>query len=300
MFRLRLLAALVLAPFSSASADPAAMPVPGVKHVVLIGFDGFGAYAYPKAEMPRLKALVASGSSTFVNRTVLGSSSAQNWASHLMGAGPELHGYTDWNTVKPNPPSRVLNKYGMFPGIFGEMRQQRPDAKLGVVYNWGGIKALYENKAVDFQQNTQTMEQTSVVFANYLLKEKPTLAFVHFNEPDTTGHGPGHDTPEYYEALKGCDKQLGRILDAIKEAGMNDDTIVMVVADHGGIGKGHGGKTLQEMQTPWVIAGPGVKAGYTIQATTMNYDTAPTIAYIFGLTPPEVWRGRPVKEVFGK
>lgn len=45
---------------------------------------------------------------------------------------------------------------------------------------------------------------------------------------------------------------------------------------------------------------PGVKAGDTIKATDMNCDTAPTVAAIFGLERPEVRRGRPLTEVFGR
>ena len=67
---------------------------PKVKHVVIIGCDGFGAYAYEQANIPNIKALAAKGSFCPAMRTVLPSSSAVNWASMLMGAGPTMHGYT--------------------------------------------------------------------------------------------------------------------------------------------------------------------------------------------------------------
>jgi len=66
-----------------------------IKHVVLVGFDGFGAYALPKAEMPNLKQMMQEGTYSTHVRTVLPSSSAVNWASMLMGAGPTTHGYTE-------------------------------------------------------------------------------------------------------------------------------------------------------------------------------------------------------------
>src|SRR5690349_852229 len=72
-----------------------------VKHVVLIGFDGLGAYAIPEAEMPVLKELMTTGSWSLKARAVLPSSSADNWASMLMGAGTTLHGYTEWNSKTP-------------------------------------------------------------------------------------------------------------------------------------------------------------------------------------------------------
>lgn len=36
----------------------------------------------------------------------------------FMGAGPELHGYTEWGSKTPELPSRELNQHGIFPTIF--------------------------------------------------------------------------------------------------------------------------------------------------------------------------------------
>lgn len=48
------------------------------------------------------------GCYTLKKRSVLPSSSAVNWASMFMGAGPELHGYTEWGSKTPELPSRVV------------------------------------------------------------------------------------------------------------------------------------------------------------------------------------------------
>ena len=66
------------------------------EHVFVIGLDGWGAYSVAKADMPNVKALMDAGCYTLKKRSVLPSSSAVNWASMFMGAGPELHGYTEW------------------------------------------------------------------------------------------------------------------------------------------------------------------------------------------------------------
>ncbi|WP_222852173.1 hypothetical protein [Olivibacter sp. SDN3] len=42
-----------------------------VKHVVLIGCDGFGAYALPEADMPNLKKLMTTGAWSLEARAVL-------------------------------------------------------------------------------------------------------------------------------------------------------------------------------------------------------------------------------------
>ena len=82
------------------------------KHVVFIGLDGGGAYRREKANMPTVKQLMKDGSYTLEKRAVLPSSSAVNWSSMVMGAGPELHGYTEWGSKTPELPSRVLSHYG--------------------------------------------------------------------------------------------------------------------------------------------------------------------------------------------
>lgn len=71
------------------------------KHVVLIGLDGWGAYSVPKAEIPTIKQMMADGAYTLEKRSALPSSSAINWSSMFMGAGPELHGYTTWGSRTP-------------------------------------------------------------------------------------------------------------------------------------------------------------------------------------------------------
>ena len=60
-----------------------------------------------------------------------------------------------------------------------------------------------------------------------------------------------------------------------------DETIFVITADHGGINKGHGGKTMQEMETPFIIAGKNVKKGYCFDdISMMQFDCASTLAKI--------------------
>ncbi|MBC9797761.1 alkaline phosphatase [Sinomicrobium weinanense] len=272
-----------------------------VKHVVLVGFDGFGAYAVPKAEMPNLKKMMNEGAHTLKARSVLPSSSAVNWASMLMGAGPTMHGYTEWGSKKPEIPSVTKTEYGLFPSIFSVIRKQKPEARTAVIYSWGGIGYLIEKEAIDDVIPTDDDDEAALRAAiQTITTQKPLFTFVHFDEPDVTGHNIGHDTPEYYAQLKKVDTRLGKIRAAIKEAGMEKETIVIVSADHGGIDKGHGGKTLTEVEILWIIAGPGIAKGKTLENTIITYDTAATIAWILGLKTPQAWRGAVVKEAFNR
>ena len=246
------------------------------KHVVLIGLDGWGAYSVPKADIPTIKQLMADGAYTLEKRSALPSSSAINWASMFMGAGPELHGYTQWGSKTPELPSRVLNQHSIFPTIFQLLRDAQPEAEIGCLYEWDGIKYLVD-----------------------------TLSLSHYAQaPDYNKHPEAlcamAETyiKEYYAKLKELDTYVARIIQAVKDAGMLKETIFIVTADHGGIEKGHGGKTMNEMQTPFIISGKNVKKSGEFHESMMQYDVASTIAYIFGLKQPQVWIGRPMKQVF--
>ncbi len=76
--------------------------IKGVKHVILIGMDGFGAYRFPKADNPNMKQMMQDGAWTLQARSVLPSSSAVNWASMVMGAGPGSTRLYRMDSRKPN------------------------------------------------------------------------------------------------------------------------------------------------------------------------------------------------------
>lgn len=272
------------------------------KHVILIGMDGWGAYSVPKAEMPNVKMLMESGCYTLEKRTVLPSSSAPNWAAMFMGVGTELHGYTTWGSQKPELPSRVVVKHNIFPTLFQVCRDQRSDAEIGVLYEWDGIKYLVDTLSLSHhaQAPTDGLESEALcsMAEKYIRDSRPTLLAVCFDNPDHVGHSEGHDTPEYYAALKKLDSYIGRIIEAAKQAGTWDDTIIVLTSDHGGVGKGHGGISTLEMETPFIIAGKGIRAGGKFNESMMQFDVAATIAYALGLKQPQVWTGRPMTQVF--
>lgn len=267
-----------------------------IKHVVMVGFDGLGAYAIPKADMPNLKQLMQNGSHSLHVRTVLPSSSAVNWASMLMGAGPTMHGYTEWGSQTPEIPSLVTTKNGLFPSIFNAVATKDPKATFAVIHSWPGIGYLIDKKVVQQVYNMEDNDEKALHKAIEIIKkDKPTLTFVHFDEPDGVGHNIGHNTPEYYAELKNVDHKIGQLVQAVKDAGIEKETIFVVTADHGGVDKGHGGKSLAEVEIPFVMTGPGVPKGKQIDQPMMVYDIGPTLTWLLGAAQEEVWRGKPIK-----
>ena len=137
------------------------------KHVVLIGLDGWGAYSVEKAEMPTVKKLMTEGSYTLKKRSVLPSSSAVNWASMFMGAGPELHGYTEWGSRTPELPSRVLSKDGIFPTVFGLLRESDAKAEIGCVCEWKGIRYVIDTLALSYDKHVAEASKEPDATARY-------------------------------------------------------------------------------------------------------------------------------------
>lgn len=289
------------------------------KHVILIGIDGLGAYAFPEAKLPSMNSelsqkklinarkklhtptfnmLMKNGSYSLKARSVLPSSSAVNWASMTMGAGPELHGYTKWDSQVPELPSRELDKFGLFPSIFALMREQKPKSEIGAIYTWDGIGYLLPKKALNKNINPKNDQLTTEAAIQYIQEKKPELLFVHYSEVDGVGHKIGHGTPSYYEQINTIDSYIKRIIETIQKAGMEDDTVIIISADHGGKDKGHGGKTMQEMRIPWIAYGKPVVHQGKLKNSIVTYDTAATIAWLLELRVPQVWTGRPVKQIF--
>lgn len=285
----------------NATADKKESTAWKAEHVFFIGLDGWGSYSVNKAETPNIKELMEAGSYTLQKRSVLPSSSAVNWASMFMGAGPELHGYTEWGSRTPDLPSRVLNQNGIFPNFFTMIRDAAPDAELGMIYEWEGIKYIVDTLSLNHYAKASTENGNLDLrdrAVSYIKDKKPTFAGFIFDSPDDVGHGAGHDTEEYFEKMNELDGYVSDIVNAVKEAGIFENSIIIVTSDHGGIDKGHGGKTMMEMETPFIIAGKGIKKGGEFHESMMQYDVAPTVADIFNLEAPQVWVGRSMSQVF--
>lgn len=271
---------------------------PKAKHVILIGADGLGSYAFEKGKFPNIREMMKKGSYSLKARAVLPSSSAVNWMSMLTGSPPEMHGFTTWGSETPEIPSRVLNENGIYPSIFNVIREQKPMTKTAAFYTWGGIEHLIDNAVIDRISNPETDASTFNKAFEYIRTEKPLFTFIHVDEPDHTGHAIGHDTPEYYAAAEGIDSLLGEFIQKLDEENILDDCIILFTADHGGKGKGHGGKTLVEMEIPWIIYGKNVKAKGEIEDAIITYDTGATLAYALGLKAPDYWRGKAMEKLF--
>jgi hypothetical protein len=271
-----------------------------VKHVVVIGFDGLSPDGLAHAKTPEFDKLRSEGSSTMHARGVLPTSSSTNWASMITGAGPEQHGITSNSWEKNNfvLPAVVQSDDFLFPTIFNLVHTKIKNATVGAIYNWDGFGRLFEKSAVDYDINPKSEDETAQVASAYIISKQPTFTFIHFDHVDHAGHEFGHGTPEYYKAVEKADALLAEVMQAITSSPMANETLVIVSSDHGGIGKGHGGETLQEVEIPFIIWGKSIKKGYTIKYPVYQYDNAATVAFALGLQLPMACIGKPIKNAF--
>lgn len=274
---------------------------PEPKHIVLIGFDGMSSQSLRETGdtiMPFYRSLMARGSYALHKRSVLPSSSACNWASLYMAAGPEQHGYNTWGSRKPDFPSDTLTEHGFFPDLYYQLKQSRPDALVSHFYEWRGIHYVVDTLSIDHDQqfNCHKGELKDVI--NHLVTTKPLITSIIFNSPDNTGHASGWMSPEYFAEENLMDGFLKQIYDAVEQAGMLDETLFVLTADHGGEGHVHGGTLMTHMESPVVFVGPGIKQGYEVESTVSICDVIPTLAVMLGIERPHCWIGRPMTSIF--
>lgn len=115
--------------------------------------------------------------------------------------------------------------------------------------------------------------------ARYILKEGPDLSWVYLEYTDDMGHQFG-DSPQFYEAIKVADQQIGRIWEAIRqrEKKFDEDWLLVITTDHGrdaNTGKNHGGQSDRE-RTTWITTN-SKQLNARFKQTPAIVDIAPSI-----------------------
>ncbi|MFZ4549441.1 MAG: alkaline phosphatase family protein, partial [Bacteroidales bacterium] len=270
------------------------------KHVILIGIDGLSAEGLQYANTPIIDKLISQGVISLKTRGVMPTVSAPNWASILAGAGPEQHGTTsnNWSLSNHSIEPTTKDEDGYFPSIFTLIRKQLPKAVTAMFYDWDWLGTFVNRKYITKEQFVQGHVMITSIALNYWKKEKPLFTFIYYGHPDEVGHSKGFGTPAYFQSINDIDAEIGKIVDGVKEIGLGQNTTFIITSDHGGIGFGHGGESMIEIEVPWIITGPGIKKNTVLDSPNDLMNTSPTIAKILGIKTPTEWIGKAVNEVF--
>lgn len=97
---------------------------------------------------------------------------------------------------------------------------------------------------------------------------------------------------DYYAMIEATDHQIGRILKALNDGGLDDNTIVILSSDNGLAVGQHGLMGKQNVyehsiRLPMIIKGTGISRGQRSEALVYLHDIAPTILDIAGVEKPE-------------
>lgn len=106
----------------------------------------------------------------------------------------------------------------------------------------------------------------------------------------------------YYGGITAVDKEFARLLQALDENGMAEDTIVVYTSDHGEMMGSHGHMAKQmpheeSCRVPFFVRLPGTKSGRTSDALFASVDIYPTMCGLAGIPIPKHCSGRDMSAV---
>ena len=278
------------------------------KNIVLIVIDALradhlGCYGYAKNTSPNIDALAAK-SAVFEQAYSHAPWTMPSIASILTGLHPRDHGVTGWKD--PLIASRLtlaehLKTVGYHTA--GCVSHTILVPKYG--YDQGFD--LYDTSVLEkgYPLDTFSSEHVTDFAVSALNKSlsEPFFLFLHYFDPHKKyfqheGFFFGHNKVGKYDSeIAFTDHHIGRLLDLIKEKGLDDDTIVVITADHGEEfydhgGKLHGWKIYEEVvRIPLIIHVPGFTP-QRIQPIVAQSDLAPTLLSLAGLAVPEQMKGK--------
>ena len=248
------------------------------KHVIVVGLDGAGAFI-KEADTPNFDRIFAQGAITYSALSVHRTVSAQCWGAMLLGVGPEIHGLTNAYVRSNQYPIDSPN-----PSLFRRIREAIPDAELGAFCDWSPIiNGIVEANANVTTASARDTELTPKI-CTYIEDHKPTFLFIQMDSIDHVGHRQQYGSPEYMQRIHEVDFLVNDVYEAVGKAGILEDTLFLVIADHGGTNTSHGGWTDTEKFVTFAAIGFNVR---NVQIKTMNIrDLAAIVLYALGINRP--------------
>ncbi len=269
-------------------------PTPPISRVLIVSFDGLRPDAIAEAKMVNVMSLMQSGAYTLNAQTIMPSTTLPAHASMLTGMCPAKH-IVRWNEYVPQ------NGYARGTDIFDLVHGA--GLQTAMVVGKEKLRQVTEPPSTDFfafVDETDKIDDFTTIekLAINQVKIGFNLMFVHFPSGDLAGHEEGWMSRLQLKAYAKDDRAFGSILQALKDRGMYEDTIIIVTSDHGGHDTSHGTDAPEDMTIPWIISGPRVFPG-ELTSPVHTMDSAATIAFVLGLPIPPEWDGEPVFEAFG-
>jgi arylsulfatase A-like enzyme len=252
-------------------------------------------------KLPTFKALFAEGT-TFTNAAVPAVSTTNSIVSLFSGRYYPQIQWRDESTGHKTiqiPELRVRR----FPQL---LSREGVSTFLGAT-NWRFLPQY--KAAVGFQFTNKAnlkgyphAEETLPVLVKWIEEHKkgPAFAYTHLVDvhwPYDRGGTQGTPFQAYLREVEVLDRELGKMVDGLKRAGVWDRTVLIIGADHGEAFGEHGqqrhdGWLYQQLtHVPLVIRVPG-RPPRTVKEPVSIIDLGPTILELFGLSVPGSYMGQ--------
>ncbi|MGW4029448.1 alkaline phosphatase family protein [Streptomyces sp. NPDC004838] len=214
-------------------------------HVILIAWDGFDPRYVDLAPLPHLRRLARRGSLS-TSRGVMTSITNPSWASVATGAWPEKTLNTAYFFDSKAGVARGQTRDIAVPTIAQAVRAQGgtvASAQWFIVQNYG--TAYGDPEGVYTQPGGPASRRFDDIIAviegrpvrsgttTVTAPRVPDLMAVYCDELDALGHAGGEDSPALPDAITMLDGQLGRLVEATKDAGIYGRTAFVLMGDHG-------------------------------------------------------------------
>lgn len=175
-------------------------------------------------------------------------------------------------------------------GIFEVLRSA--GKANGIFYNWEELRDLARPDKIShgfyFSGHTYGYKDANVVVTDacidYINKYSPDFVFLYLGETDAVGHNNGWMSEEYMNAVNRAWDMIEKVDSSIN--GYN----IIVTADHGGSGRGHGSDSSEDMTIPFFLKGEGIIPAQFEGGSIL--DIAPTVTKLCGVQPDPEWEGK--------
>lgn len=223
------------------------------RKVLIIGIAGVRSDALQKANTPTLDGVIANGFYTYSSWHRGHTLSAPAWSTTFCGVEYDKHKVED-NTY-------VGNDYANYPYFMVRAKSCSPNLYSVQIVQWAqmsdNIPANSWSKPI--KVNYGSGDQSVSAVQNQMINPNLDALFVCFDEADIVGHNTGFspDNAEYIKAIETVDGRISSVLAAMRNRPdyANEDWIVLLTTDYGGIGTTHGTNTDQERTIWWIGAG---------------------------------------------
>lgn len=254
--------------------------------VVIIGLDGAG-NGVKDANTPNLDDLILNGASTFECQTVFPSISGECWGALHHGVTPDKHKLT--NEIVS---TKLFPEDSNYPSFMKVAKNLKPEIKLASFVSWGPINYGIIEESADCLKVSKSDDELVEEIAEYIKKKDFDILFVQLDDVDHAGHAYEYWSKEYYAQIEKSDEHVGKIVNALKEAGIYDETLIIATSDHGGGGdnsKSHGSNHPKDMNIFLSCTGANIEPNFKIEEPTSIMDIPAIVFKALGLQPHENW-----------